>query len=101
MELALSPLVAIDIDPIEYEDELTPVLPHFFIPRLQEKPQDPIMDALWITRESGPSQPVLPPPELVDVVEVKVQDCSSGSPEEESALFWEHVAKREVRIQVS
>lgn len=99
MELALSPLVAIDIDPIEYKDELTPVLPHFFIPRLQEKPQDPIMDALWIARESGPSQPVTPP-ELVDVLQVKVQDCSNGSPEEEGTLFWEHVAKREVRIQV-
>jgi len=100
MELTFSPLVAVDFDPIKYKDELPPVLPRFFIPCLQEKPQDPIMDALRIARESGPSQPVHPP-ELVDVVEVKVQDCSNGSPEEECTLFWEHVVKREVRIQVS
>lgn len=100
MELTFAPLVAVDFDPTEYKDELPPVLPRFFIPRLQEKPQDPIMDALRIARESGPSQPV-PPPELVDVVEVKVQDRSNGSSEEECALFWEHVVKREVRIQVS
>jgi len=100
MELTLPPLVGVDIDPIEYKDELPPVLPRFFIPRLQEKPQDPIMDALRIARESGPSRPV-PPPELADVVEVKVQDCSNGSPEGEYALFWEHVVKQEVRMQVS
>lgn len=100
MELTLPPLVAVDVDTIQYKDELPPVLPRFFIPRLQEKPQDPIMDTLRIVGGSGPSQSV-PPPELVDVVEVKVQDCSNGSPEEERTLFWEHVAKQEVRIQVS
>jgi hypothetical protein len=100
MELTFTPLVAVDFDLTEYKDELSPVLPRFFIPRLQEKPQDPIMNALRIARESGPSQPV-PPPEPVDVVEVKVQDCSNDSPEEGRTLFWEHVVKREVRIQVS
>jgi len=100
MEFTLSPLVGVDIDPIKYKDDLPPVLPRFFIPRLQEKPQDPIMDALRIARESGPSQPV-PPPELADVVEVKVQDCSNCPSEEEYTLFWEHVVKQEVRIQVS
>jgi hypothetical protein len=97
MELTLPPLVFIDVDPGEYKDDLPPVLPRFLIPRLQEKPQDPIMDSLRIARESGPSRPASPP----SLTEVKVQECSRGSPEEDSTLFWEHVVKREVRVQVS
>ena len=100
MNLTLPPLPLVDGDPSQYTDDLPHVLPRFFIPRLQEKPQDPIMDALRIERESKASRPELPPG-LVNMVEVKVQESSAGSPEEECTLFWEHAVKREVRVQVS
>jgi hypothetical protein len=99
MELTLPPLAPIETDTRQYKDELLPVLPRFFIPPLQEKPQDPIMDTLRISQESRLSRPV-PPPEI-DVAEVKVQECSHGSPREDSTLSWEHIVKREVRVQVS
>jgi hypothetical protein len=95
--LTLPPLAPFDDDLSEYKDDLPQVLPRFFIPRLQEKPQDPIMDALRIERESGASRPGLPP-ELVNTVEIRVP---TGSPQEEHALFWEDAVKREVRFQVS
>ncbi len=78
--------------------DLPQVLPHFFIPRLQEKPQDPIMDALRIERESEASRPELPPG-LVNIAEVKVQERSQDSPEE-GGTFWERAVKRGVRVQV-
>jgi hypothetical protein len=100
MGFTLPPLASIDIGLGEYKDDLPPVLPRFFIPRLQEKPQDPIMDTLRITRESGPSRPP-PLPELLNAVDLKVQDWSDGPPEEDCTLFWEHAVKKEVRVQVS
>jgi len=95
MNITLPPLAPIDGDLQEPKDELPWVLPRFFIPRLPEKPQDPIMDALRIKRESGTSRPE-PPPELMNLAEVKVQECP-----QEDTLFWEHAVKREVRVQVS
>jgi len=102
MEFTLPPLAPVDIGPgnSEYKDDLPPVLPRFFIPRLQEKPQDPIMDTLRIARESEPSRPA-PLPQLLGVVDTKVQECPDGSPEEGCALFWEHAMKKGVRVQVS
>jgi hypothetical protein len=100
MNLTLPPLPLVDGDLSQYTDDLPQVLPRFFIPRLQEKPQDPIMDTLRIERESKASRPELPAG-LVNMVEVKVQDSSQSPPEEECTLFWEHVVKREVRVQVS
>jgi hypothetical protein len=100
MNLTLPPLALVDGDLTQYTDDLPQVLPRYFIPRLQEKPQDPIMDALRIEQESRASRPE-PSPGLVDMVEVTVQECSPGSPKEECTLFWEHVVKREVRVQVS
>jgi hypothetical protein len=102
MNLTLPPLPLVDDDLGRHTDtdDLPRVLPRFFIPRLQEKPQDPIMDALRIELEFGASQPE-PPPRLMNIAEVNVQECSQGSPEEEGILFWERAAKREVRVQVS
>jgi hypothetical protein len=100
MNLTFPPLPLLDGDSSQYTDDLPQVLPRFFIPRLQEKPQDPIMDALRIERDSRASRPELPL-ELVNLVEVKVQECSQGPPEEECTLFWEHAVKGEVRVQVS
>ena len=100
MEFTLPPLAPIDIGPGENEDDLPAVLPRFFIPRLQDKPQDPIMDTLRIARESRQSRPASLP-ELLDVVDIKVQECSDGSPEKDCTLFWEHAVKKEVRVQVS
>ena len=100
MEFTLPSLVPIDIGSSKYKDDLPPVLPRFFIPRLQEKPQDPIMDTLRIARESEPSRPV-PLPQPLDVVDAKVQERSDASPEEGRALFWERAVKKEVRVQVS
>jgi hypothetical protein len=100
MNLTLPPLALLDGDLSQYTDDLPQVLPRFFIPRLQERPQDPIMDALRIERESRASRPELPPG-LVNLVEVKVQECSQASPEDESTLFWEHAVKGEARVQVS
>src|SRR5258708_2278731 len=97
MNLTLPPLTLVDGDLSQYTDDLPQVLPRFFIPRLQERPQDPIMDALRIGRESGASR-LEPPPGLVSIAEVKVQECS---PEEECSLFWERAVKGKVRVQVS
>jgi hypothetical protein len=99
MNLTLPPLLDGDID--EYRDELPQVLPRFFIPRLQDKPQDPIMDALRIERESRASRHELSPPELVIISEANLQESSQGSPEEDLTLFWERAAKEGVRVQVS
>jgi hypothetical protein len=100
MNLTHSPLTLVDGDLSQYTDDLPQVLPRFFIPRLQEKPQDPIMDALRIERESRASRPETPP-WLVNIAEVQVQECSQGSPEEECTLFWENAVKGKVRVQVS
>jgi hypothetical protein len=102
MNLTLPPLALVNDDLSRHTDDLPQVLPRFFIPRLQEKPQDPIMDTLRIELESqaGASQPK-PPPGLMNMAEVNVQECSQGSPEEEGALFWERAAKKEVPVQVS
>jgi hypothetical protein len=97
MNLTLPPLALVDGDPSQYTDDLPQVVPRYFIPRLQEKPQDPIMDALRIERESRvplPEHPSGP----VNIAEVKVQE---GSPEEVCTLFWEHAVKGKVRVQVS
>lgn len=100
MNLTLPPLAPVDEDLSRHTDDLPQVLPRFFIPRLQEKPQDPIMDTLRIELESGASLSE-PPPGLMNMVEVNVQDCSQVSPEEDAILFWEHAVKREIRVQVS
>jgi hypothetical protein len=100
MEFTLPPLAPIDIGPSEYKDDLPPVLPRFFIPRLQEKPQDPIMDTLRIAQESKPSRPA-PLPQLLGIMDTKLQECSDSSLEEGCALFWEHAMKKGVRVQVS
>lgn len=100
MNLTLPPLAPIDDELNQHTYDLPQVLPRFFIPRLQEKPQDPIMDTLRIELESGAPQPE-PPPGLMNTTEVNVQECSQGSPEEEGILFWERAVKREVRVQVS
>jgi hypothetical protein len=100
MNLILPPLPLVDDDLSRHADDLPQVLPRFFIPRLQEKPQDPIMDTLRIELESVTSQPE-PLPGLMDTVGINVQECSQGPPEEEGILFWEHAVKREVRVQVS
>ena len=95
MNLTLPPLPLVDGNLSRHTDDLPQVLPRFFIPRLQEKPQDPIMDTLRIELESGASQP-----EPMNMPEVNVQECSQGSPEEDDILFWERAVKREVRVQV-
>lgn len=100
MSLTLPPLAPADTDFSVYEDELQQIIPRFFIPRLQEKPQDPIMDALRFERESRVSRPE-PPLELVNTVEVKIHEHSQGFPEEDCALFWEHVVTKEDQVQVS
>jgi hypothetical protein len=100
MNLTLPPLPLVDDDLSRHTDDLPQVLPRFFIPRLQEKPQDPIMDTLRIELESGTSQPE-PLPKLMNMAEVNVQGCSQGFPEEEGISFWEHAVKREARVQVS
>jgi hypothetical protein len=99
MNLTLPPLL--DGDLCHYKDELPRVLPRFFMPRLQDKPQDPVMDALRIEQESRASKLEQPPPELTIVSEVEAQEQSHGSPEEHRALFWERAVKEGVRIQVS
>ena len=100
MNLTLPPLPLADDDFSRHTDDLPQVLPRFFIPRLQERPQDPIMDTLRIEVESGELQPKHPSG-LMNMVEVNVQECSQGSPEVEGISFWEHAVKREVRVQVS
>ena len=100
MKLTLPPFALVDGDLGEHKDELPQIFPRFFIPRLQEKPQDPIMDTIRIQRESGASRPETPP-EIASAVEVNVQEHSRDYAEEDCTLFWEHVAKREVRVQVS
>lgn len=99
MNLTLPSLPLIDDDLSRNTDDLPHVLPRFFIPRLQEKPQDPIMDTLRIELESGSQAE--PPPGLMNMVEVNVQECPQGSLKEEGILFWEHFVKREVRVQAS
>ena len=88
-----------DGNPTEYKNELPHVLPQFFMPRLQDRPQDPIMDTLRINRESSGREPRLrqPPAEPVkNTMEVKSQD----SLEEGSDVFWERTAKEGARVQV-
>jgi len=100
MNLTLPPLALLNDDLNRHTDDLPQVLPRFFIPRLQEKPQDPIMDTLRIELESGASQSE-PPPGLWNMAGVNVQEFSQGSPEEDGILFWERAVKREVQVQVS
>ena len=88
-----------DGNPTEYKNELPHVLPQFFMPRLQDRPQDPIMDTLRINRESNGREPRLrqPPAEPVkNTVEVKLHD----SLEEGSDVLWERTAKEGSRVQV-
>ncbi len=89
-----------DGNPTEYKDELPHVLPQFFMPRLQDKPQDPIMDTLRIKRESNGREPRLRPEPVKSTVEVKLQESNLDSLEEGSDLFWERTAKERVRVQV-
>ncbi|KAI9509181.1 hypothetical protein F5148DRAFT_1283248 [Russula earlei] len=95
MDLALPPLAPIDDDLGQNKNGLPQFFPRFFIPRLQDKPQDPIMDALRFERKSGSSRPETPP-ELLNMAEMKVQGLSQ---EEKCTSFWEHAVKKEVRVQ--
>ncbi|THH16575.1 hypothetical protein EW146_g4072 [Bondarzewia mesenterica] len=47
-------------------DDLPPILPNFFVPRLQDKPQDPIIDTLHSVRDVQRylTKPQLLPPEI-------------------------------------
>jgi hypothetical protein len=88
-----------DGNPTEYKNELPHVLPQFFMPRLQDRPQDPIMDTLRIKQESNIREPRLGHPlaePVKNTVEVKPQD----SLEEGSDVFWERTAREGARIQV-
>lgn len=87
-------------NPTEYKDELPHVLPQFFMPRLQDKPQDPIMDTLRINQESNGREPWLRQPPAVLVKEVKLQESNLDTLEDGPDLFWECTAKERVRIQV-
>jgi hypothetical protein len=88
-----------DGNPTEYKDQLPHVLPQFFMPRLQDRPQDPIMDTLRIKRESnGREQLRQPPTEPVkNTAEVNLQEYNLDSLDD---LFWERTAKEGVRVQV-
>ena len=85
-----------DSNPTEYK-ELPHVLPQFFMPRLQDRPQDPIMDTLRIKRESNGREPRLrqPPAEPVKLKESYLDTLGEGTD-----LFWERTAKEGVRVQV-
>lgn len=58
-----------DIEDIEELRELPRVFPHFFVPQLSDKPQNPIMDTLTLTatNKALPPRPIPPslPPELL------------------------------------
>ncbi|KAF8271255.1 hypothetical protein EI94DRAFT_1797237 [Lactarius quietus] len=87
-----------DGNPTEYKNELPHVLPQFFMPRLQDRPQDPIMDTLRIKQDSNSRELRLrqPPAKPVkNTVEAKSQD----SLEEASDVFWERTAKEGAQIQ--
>jgi hypothetical protein len=99
MNRTLPPLLGDDL--CHYKDELPRVLPRFFMPRLQDKPQDPVMDALRIEREARASKLEQPLPELTFVSEVEAQEQSQSFPEEDRTLFWERAVKEGVRIQVN
>ena len=85
-------------NPIEYKNKLPHVLPQFFMPHLQDRPQDPIMDTLRIKRESNGREPRLrqPPAESVKNT-VNLQEFNLDSLND---LFWERTAKEGVRVQV-
>jgi hypothetical protein len=88
-----------DSDPTEYKNELPHVLPQFFMPRLQDRPQDPIMDTLRIKQESNGREPMLrqPAEPAKKTVEFKLPDSlEEGS----DVLFWERTAKEGARVQV-
>ncbi|KAN0129226.1 Spc97 / Spc98 family domain containing protein [Lactarius tabidus] len=87
-----------DSDPTEYKNELPHVLPQFFMPRLQDRPQDPIMDTLRIKQESNGREPMLrqPAEPAKKTVEFKLPDTlEEGS----DVLFWERTAKEGARVQ--
>ena len=96
MSLALPQLY--DSEPTEYKNELPHVLPQFFMPRLQDRPQDPIMDTLRIKQESNGRESQLrqPAESVKKTVKLKLPD----SLEEESDVFWERTAKEGARVQV-
>ncbi|KAI0268619.1 Spc98 family-domain-containing protein [Gloeopeniophorella convolvens] len=83
----------------DLKDDLLPVRPRFFIPRLQDKPQDPIMDTLRIEQEARTSRLEQLPPELVNLAEMQAQIIVGDSPKEDPDAFWQHAAKAEVRVQ--
>ena len=93
MSLALPQLY--DSEPTEYKNKLPHVLPQFFMPRLQDRPQDPIMDTLRIKQESNGREPRLrlPAESVKKTVKLKL-------PEEGSDVFWERTAKEGARVQV-
>ncbi|KAH9994981.1 Spc98 family-domain-containing protein [Russula compacta] len=95
MSLTLPLVAPADGDLSTYEDELPQIIPRFFIPRLQEKPQDPIMDALRIERESRVSRPE-PPLELVNTVEVKIQETLRVS-RRTTALCSGNIGQNQIR----
>ncbi|KAH8979230.1 hypothetical protein EDB86DRAFT_3089297 [Lactarius hatsudake] len=87
-----------DGNPNEYKDELPHVLPQFFMPRLQDKPQDPIMDTLRIKREFTGREPRLRPEPVKNTVEMKLQGSTLDTLEGPD-FFWRRTAKEGVRVQ--
>ncbi|KAI0305518.1 hypothetical protein B0F90DRAFT_1815131 [Multifurca ochricompacta] len=85
----------------EYEDELPRVLPRFFIPRLEDRPQDPIMDALRVEREFRleSSLPKKSSPKLTNMVEVKVQEPTQDSLEGNSNPLWKRALMEGIQVQ--
>lgn len=81
-------------------DELQPIHPHFFVPRLSEKPQDPIMDTLKLRAHQRSTDRLSAPPlplellALADLMLPPIQD------EDTPNLFWNRAFNSHTHAQV-
>lgn len=65
-------------------NELPPVLPHFFVPTLQDKPQNPILDNIKLSQKNRePTKDYKPKPFLPPELRVITDDLIHLGPENE------------------
>ncbi|KAI0066235.1 hypothetical protein BV25DRAFT_1913006 [Artomyces pyxidatus] len=83
-------------------DELPPLYPRFFVPRLDDKPQDPIMDTLKILRASQTSHPLphiqVLPSELLGLTDLHLSPLRDTN---RSSQLWLNAARTTLEHQSS
>ena len=90
------------LPPLDYPSdsesyELPPIFPTFSVPKLADKPQDPIMDTLRFTQSAQRhlADPQLLPPEVIALTDLWLSDSAK------TQNIWAHAAAVSPTNQVS